>query len=107
VGTLVSFSPTSLNFGSVQIGKSSSHSVTLTNTGATSLTVKLIFITGTNAGDFSETNNCPLTVAAGGSCSITATFTPTATGSRTASISVSDTGGGSPQYVSLSGTGTN
>jgi hypothetical protein len=107
VGTLVSFSPTSLNFGSVQIGKSSSQSVTLTNTGATSLTVKLIFITGANAGDFSETNNCPLTVAAGGSCSITATFTPTATGSRTASISVSDTGGGSPQYVSLSGTGTN
>jgi hypothetical protein len=38
---------------------------------------------------------------------MTVTFTPSATGSRAATLSISDNDSGSPQTVSLSGTGTN
>jgi hypothetical protein len=106
-GTVVKLSATSLNFGSVQVGhKSAAKSVTVTNTGTSSLSITNIGITGTNAGDFSETNTCSSGLGAGGSCSVNVTFTPRAKGSRIAQLSISDNGGGSPQTVSLSGTGT-
>jgi hypothetical protein len=65
-----------------------------------------ISIPGTDPGDFAETNNCGKSVAAGGSCFIKVTFEPLAKGERTADVSVNDNGGGSPQKVSLAGTGT-
>jgi hypothetical protein len=37
---------------------------------------------------------------------ITVTFTPTATGTRSAWVAITDNGGGSPQHVALSGDGT-
>jgi hypothetical protein len=60
---------------------------------------------GTNPGDFAQTNICGSTVAMGANCTINATFTPTAAGSRNASVSISDNASGSPQTISLSGTG--
>jgi N,N-dimethylformamidase beta subunit-like protein/HYDIN/CFA65/VesB family protein/centrosomal CEP192-like protein len=106
----VTFSPTSLGFGQQQVGTTSSaQSVTLTNTGTGALTISSIGITGTNAGDFSQTNACPIapsTLAAGSSCSISVTFTPSATGSRSAGVSVADNAPGSPQTVPLSGSGS-
>src|SRR5207253_626620 len=75
----------------------------------TALTISSIGITGTNSGDFAQTNTCPIspnTLAASGTCTINLTFTPTAAGSRTASVSVNDNAAGSPQTVALSGTGT-
>jgi len=105
-GTTVQLSPASLAFGTVAVGKSSSaKTVTLTNLGSTALSITGITFTGTDPNDFSETNTCGSSVAAGQSCSINVTFTPLATGSRTANLSVADSGGGSPQTVSLSGTG--
>jgi hypothetical protein len=80
--------------------------VTLTNLGSTALSITSITITGTDSGDFSQTNTCGSSVGAGQNCSISVTFTPLATGSRTASVSVTDNGGGSPQTASLSGTGS-
>jgi hypothetical protein len=44
-------------------------------------------------------------VAAKGSCTITVTFTPSATGARSATVSVVDNAGASPQTVPLAGTG--
>ena len=109
-GTVVSLSPKSLNFGSVPVGSTSAaKTVTLKNTGATALKITSISITGTNAGDFAQTNTCPIspsTLGAGASCKISVTFTPSAKGARTAQLSVSDNGGGSPQKVTLSGTGS-
>lgn len=106
-GTVVKLSPASLNLGSVKVGHgSTSQKVTLTNTGSTSLSITSIGITATNAGDFSETNTCGSSLGGGKSCSISVTFTPRAKGSRTASLSISDSGGGSPQTASLAGTGT-
>jgi len=64
-----------------------------------------IAITGTNPSDFSQTNTCTSPLAAGMSCQIIVTFTPTGMGGRTAVISVSDNATGSPQMVALNGMG--
>jgi hypothetical protein len=65
-----------------------------------------IAITGADAGDFTETNTCGKSVASGSSCFIRVTFKPIVKGKRTADVSVYDNGGGSPQVVGLTGTGT-
>src|SRR5207249_4117424 len=48
----------------------------------------------------------PATLAAGGTCTINVTFTPTALGARTGTLSLADDAGGSPQIMTLSGNGT-
>jgi len=102
----VSVLPATLNFGNQNVGTSSvGQSITLSNFGTTALTIDNIGIGGTNPGDFAQTNTCGSSVAAGGSCTITVTFKPTASGARSASVSVSDNAFGSPQTAPLSGTG--
>lgn len=105
----VSLSPASLDFGARPIGSTSAaQTSTLTNTGNAALTIASIGVTGANAADYAQTNDCPITpstLAAGASCTISATFTPGAGGSRTASVTVSDDASGSPQSVALSGSG--
>jgi hypothetical protein len=105
-GTYVTLSPGTLNFGTVTVGQASTPQVaTFTNGAKFALPIKSLSITGTNLSDFTETNTCQPSVAAGASCSITVTFTPTASGLRTADVSIADGGGGSPQTVALNGTG--
>lgn len=98
-------SPTSLTFGSLPVRtQSSAQSVTLTNTAETPLEITGIDITG----DFQLINDCPATLAPGASCTFKVTFTPTATGTRTGSVTVHDNWSGSisdPQTVKLTGTG--
>lgn len=106
-GTVVGFSPTQLNFGSQAVGTSSAQqTVTLNNLANSPLNITAITIKGANPRDFSQTNTCGTGLAGGGSCSISVTFTPTKRGARSANISVTDSGGGSPQMVPLTGTGT-
>jgi hypothetical protein len=105
--TQVLLSTTALNFGDQRVGTTSAAlAVTVTNKGTGGISITNIGISGRNAGDFAETNTCGTTLGAGQACTIDVTFTPRAQGSRTASLSITDTGGGSPQTVSLSGTGT-
>ena len=107
VGTVVSRSPTALSFGMQPVGTTSApKNVTLTNVGSTPLNFTGISVTGTNAGDFSQTNTCGTSIAGGASCAITVTFKPAATGTRRAAVSISDDGGGSPQKVFLTGEGS-
>jgi hypothetical protein len=82
--------------------------VTLTNTGSQPLNISAITLVGPNRRDFSRSTTCSLTtpLGAGASCKIRVTFKPTATGARSASVGISDDGGGSPQLVPLSGNGT-
>jgi hypothetical protein len=80
--------------------------VTLTNQGTTALSIAQISVGGANANDFPETNNCPSSLNAGANCTITVTFDPSKTGTRKAQVSITDNGGGSPQTVPLTGTGT-
>jgi hypothetical protein len=104
---LVNFNSTSLNFGSVQTGVTSSpQPITLTNVGTSQLTISGIAVSGGNSGDFAQTNTCGATLAPNASCTINVTFTPTNTGARSSSVQVTDNASSSPQSVSLSGTGT-
>jgi hypothetical protein len=106
VGTAASLSPTSLTFASQPVDTSSpAQTVTLTNTGSGTLNLWQIAIVGTNAGDFSKTTTCGSDLGGGANCTVSVTFKPTATGARTATLLFGDDGGGSPQAVSLAGTG--
>lgn len=106
VSPVVSLAPTNITFSSQTVGTTSSgQNITLTNTGTAALSVTGVSISGTNSGDFSQTNTCGSSVAAGAFCTISVTFTPSASGTRTASISIADNASGSPQTVSLTGTG--
>jgi hypothetical protein len=105
-GTYVKLSGNGHGFPTTTVGQTSSpYTVTLTNVGPTTLTISSITLGGTNPSDFTETNNCGSSVAASGSCTLTMTFHPTVTGTRSASVSISDNGGSSPQTINLSGTG--
>jgi len=110
VAPAATLSGTTLTFsGQLITTASSAQTVTLTNSGTAPLTISSIAVTGTNRGDFSETNTCPAsssTLAVGANCTISVTFKPTATGNRTASVTITDDAGSSPQSVSLTGTGT-
>jgi len=104
---VVSLSPSSLTFATQQVNTTSAaQSVTLSNPGNGALSITSIAASG----DFAETNNCGTglpgsTGTALAACSISVTFTPTAAGARTGSVSITDNASGSPQTVSLSGTG--
>ncbi len=102
----VSLSSSSLTFASQQLNTSSAaQNVTLTNTGGATLNISNIGLTGANTGDYSYTTTCGSTVAAAGNCTFSVTFKPTASGSRTAAVTITDDAGGSPQAISLTGTG--
>jgi hypothetical protein len=101
-------SPGALGFGAQSQGTTSAVAQTavLTNNDADSHTISSIQITGTNASDFAQTNNCVGSLAPGASCSISVTFTPGGIGTRTAEIVINDAANtGAPTAVYLSGTG--
>jgi hypothetical protein len=98
-----SVNPPSLTFVSQPVGATSTGAVvTLHNSGTIALTISSISATG----DFAQTNNCGASLAGGMDCQINVTFTPTANGSRTGTLSIADSSSGSPQTVALSGMGT-
>jgi hypothetical protein len=98
----ISVSPTSLAFGSVVVEASSkAKTATLTNAGSATLDINNI----TTTSNFTQTNTCGSTLAAGKSCKISVIFSPTHVGAVTGTLSVNDNGTNSPQTVSLSGTG--
>jgi hypothetical protein len=104
-GTTAQVAPASLPFAKQTVGtQSAAKPITVTNKGTATLTISGITITGAFPGDFAQNSNCG-SLAAGASCTINVTFKPTAAGARTATISITDNGGGSPQTVPLSGTG--
>ena len=106
-GPVVSLSGGPLSYVSTAVGIAdpATQAITLGNTGKVKLSSVAISIAGTNASSFLQTNNCGTSVAAGGSCTITVTFKPTAIGELSAWVSVADNVAGSPQTVSLSGVG--
>jgi len=99
-------SPTSLTFANTDVGTTTaSQTITLSNPGSGPLKISGISITGTGAGDFAQTNNCPASLSPTATCSIVVTMTPLATGSYTAAVAIADNATGSPQTVSLAGSG--
>ena len=102
VGTLT-LSPTSINFGSVIVGNTVSQTVTLTNTGAASLTITSAPVAGAG---FSVTGlTLPLTLTVGQSSTFTARFAPGSAGAVSGSVSLTSNASNTPTSVALSGTG--
>ena len=96
-------SPTSLTFATQLVGTTSPvQSVLLSNYGTTTLSIAGIAATN----NFSETDTCGSSLAAGASCTISVTFTPSVQGNLSGTLSITDDAAGSPQTVSFSGTGT-
>jgi len=96
--------PLHLNFSGQPTGVASNPQVSVLNNASNAdLTITSINITGANSGDFAQTNNCGTSVPPGTSCSITVTFTPKATGNRSAVVKVADSA--PQQSVSLTGLG--
>ena len=102
-GPNATLSATSLTFSDQVVNTTSpAQSLTLSNYGTTTLTVVSIAATA----NFGETDTCSgSNLASGASCTINVTFTPSATGSVTGTLTVTDNAPGSPQTVSLSGMG--
>jgi uncharacterized protein (TIGR03437 family) len=104
--TAISVSPASLTFAPTLVGgKSAVQSVTVTNASSAVIASEGITFTGTNSGDFAQTSSCGTGLTGGASCTISVTFSPTATGTRTGTLKISNDDPTSPQTVSLSGTG--
>jgi Cep192 domain 4/Beta-propeller repeat len=100
-GGAVSLSASSLDFGSVAVGSTSTQTVTLTNPAQSPLDISSIRA----GGDYSETNTCGSVVNAGASCALSVSFTPSAPGTSVGTMTITDTGLGSPQTITLTGTG--
>jgi Domain of unknown function (DUF4082)/Abnormal spindle-like microcephaly-assoc'd, ASPM-SPD-2-Hydin/Cep192 domain 4 len=99
----LSANPSALAFGNVTQGSSSRNSVTLTNTGNSSVSVSNLTPTGSY---FSISGlTLPVSLAAGQTASFGVTFAPATTGSFSGGVSVTSTATNSPLSISLSGTG--
>jgi phospholipase C len=100
--TGVALSQTSLTFPTQTVGTTSTPiKFTLSNTSSVPLNVGPAATTG----DFAQTNTCGAVLVAGANCTVSVTFTPTATGARTGTFTIADSDFQSPQNVTLAGTG--
>jgi hypothetical protein len=102
-GPVLAASPASLSFARTIVGSTAAaQTVTVTNSGTSAASVSGVAVTG----DYSQTNNCT-SIAVGGSCTVTVTFAPTASGTRTGTLSVTSNATNSPLTVGLTGAGIN
>jgi phospholipase C len=102
-GPIVSLSDKNVDFGSVTVGTTSPpQSRTITNTGDQTLEFTSILVTDPT---YAQTNTCGSSLAAGASCTVTITFSPTKTGSDNQFINLTDNASTSPQEFDLFGTG--
>ncbi len=99
--------PGSMSFPSEIVGYSESGQLGIQNGGSSDLNPMTISIIGPNASDFTQTNNCQYVLSSHFSCQGTVTFTPTAAGTRTATLSVtSSNAANSPFAITLNGIGS-
>ena len=103
----VTLTPTSLTFASTTVGSTTAAQVvTVKNSGTAALTLTSETLTGTNATSFLiSANTCTTSLAAAATCTVSVEFKPAAAGALTASLSIADNATGSPQAVTLTGTG--
>ncbi len=102
IGPAVSLSPTSLQLGGEALGATSAaQTITLSNPGNMPLSIGGIAVTG----DFADTTTCGSSLAAGASCTISITFTPTALGTRSGALTITSNAVSSPDVAPLVGAG--
>jgi len=96
--------PASLSFGSQGTGTTSNpQTINITNPSNVKINVASIV----SSGNFSQTNDCGASLSPGASCQVSVTFSPTATGSQSGNITITDSTRISPLAIALSGTGVN
>lgn len=106
-GPAVTIFPSSAQtFGAVVGSTSATQIFSIVNTGNQLLAINSISITGANVSSFSQTNTCLATLSPNNNCSVSVDFTPANAGTFTASLQIADNAPGTPQTLSLSGTGT-
>ena len=105
----VRLTPSALSFGNQVVNQSSTAmSAALKNTQAVPLSISIAISGGTAPADYVAGGNCPVspsTLGPGENCNITVTFTPSALGIRTATLTVTDNAGANPLTVALTGMG--
>ena len=102
-GTGLKVMPSGVNFSNIVVeGSKNTRSVTLTNV----LTTPLTNFNITTKNDYTQTNNCGTRLAPGASCTVIVTFAPDGSGIRDGNLAVYYSGPGSPQILTLVGTGT-
>lgn len=102
-GTGLKVMPSGVNFSNIVVeGSKNTRSVTLTNV----LTTPLTNLNITTKNDYTQANNCGTRLAPGGSCTVIVTFAPYGSGIRDGNLAVYYGGPGSPQILTLIGTGT-
>ncbi len=100
----VSVSPLNMKYSAQKVGSSSkAQTVVFTNDEQTTLAISKVALGGTDPGDFILKNGCGSSLLTGANCTLTVTFKPTASGTRTATVVITD--GAGTQTVSLTGTG--
>lgn len=101
--------PPALNYGNVALNTASpSKPVKLSSTGGVDLNLTNLSITGTNASNFAQTNNCgtlPILLGVDALCTTSVVFTPTFYGQAKATLTYTDNASNSPQTIALSGSG--
>jgi trimeric autotransporter adhesin len=97
--------PNPLAFPTEPLGTSNTLTLMLSDRGSLATSVSTVAISGTNASDFSETDNCVgrSLAAGGGSCAINVKFNPSVAATESALLTMTDTVG--TQSVVLTGTG--
>jgi beta-galactosidase len=100
---LLNANPTNLSFGSVTVGSTSTLSVTLTNAGNSNVTISNVSISGAGYTAAGVSTGQILTPAQ--TATLNVTFSPSATGTLTGSVTVTSDATNSPATVSLSGSG--
>lgn len=103
----IALSPASLTFGSVTVGGSSSLTVQVQNPGTAPLSVTAVSrcANPVTSAEFGWSPAAPFTVAAGGSTTVTVTYTPTAAGADAGCLAFSSNDTARP-VVSLDVSGT-
>jgi len=103
----MTIAPSAISFAATPQGTTSAtQSVTVTNSGTAALHISSIHMSGPNAGDFQDSGCTAAAYAAGSTCMVALTFTPSATGPRAGMLTITDDATGSPQTVQITGTGT-
>jgi hypothetical protein len=104
----IATSMSALAFSDTQLGSNSMQSITVSNDGNAALQLTAFSITGTHAGDYTRGGTCSTAVplAIGATCSVSVTFSPSALGSRNATLTITHDGSNpSEGVIALSGTG--
>jgi uncharacterized protein YhjY with autotransporter beta-barrel domain len=104
VGNLV-VSPTPFAYPDTQLGAQQTNTFTVTNNGTAAATITGITVTGANAAEFTQTNNCTAAMGPTATCTVNVIFKPTVLGNRVAQVVIAATNSTTQPTIALSGNG--